>query len=62
MIPVVYGGGNYSAFAPPHSVINVEDFEDVESLANYLKMPKNDTSKYLSYFSWKRNYVIDTSA
>lgn len=31
MIPVVYGGGNYSALAPPHSVINVEEFEDVES-------------------------------
>lgn len=25
-VPIVYGGTNYSAIAPPHSIINVDDF------------------------------------
>ena len=31
------GGADYKKDTPPHSYINVNDFPDVESLANYLK-------------------------
>lgn len=59
IIPIVYGGGDYSRVAPPHSVINVEDFDSVQSLANYLKELEKDVDRYLQYFEWKKNYYID---
>ena len=31
------GGADYKKDTPPHSYIDVNDFPDVESLANYLK-------------------------
>lgn len=62
VIPVVYGGGNYSHIAPPHSYINVEDFENVESLANYLRQLQNDVKSYMKYFEWKKNYYVDSSS
>ena len=37
IVPIVMGGGNYAIDAPPHSVINVNDFSSVENLASYLK-------------------------
>ena len=36
IVPVVMGGGNYTRDAPEHSVINVEDFDSVKELADYL--------------------------
>lgn len=57
VIPIVYGAGDYKTLAPPHSVINVEDFDSVESLADYLQLLTNNDEKYLSYFEWKRNYI-----
>jgi alpha-1,3-fucosyltransferase len=37
VVPVVYGGANYSLYAPPHSYINLDDFQSVDHLAQYLK-------------------------
>ena len=37
MIPIVLGGDNYSTVAPRKSYIDVNDFESVEKLADYLK-------------------------
>ena len=37
VVPVVMGGADYKKDTPPHSYIDVNDFPDVESLANYLK-------------------------
>lgn len=61
VIPVVYGGGNYSSVAPPYSVINAEDFKTVESLANYLKYLESNVTEYLRYFEWKKHYYISKS-
>lgn len=61
IVPIVYGGGNYSSVAPPHSVINVEDFENVESLANYLEYLGSNVTEYLRYFEWKKHYYISKS-
>ncbi|RXG54878.1 Glycoprotein 3-alpha-L-fucosyltransferase A [Armadillidium vulgare] len=50
IIPVVMGGADYAAIAPPYSYINVEDFESPKDLANYLiYLDKNDTA-YMEYF------------
>ena len=37
VVPVVYGGANYSLYAPPHSYINVDDFQSVEQLGEHLR-------------------------
>lgn len=58
VIPIVYGGGNYSAVAPFRSYINVEDYANVESLAKYLKSLEDDVDSYLKYFEWKKHYRI----
>lgn len=62
VIPVVYGAPNYTHLAPPHSHINVDDFENVEILANYLNQLQNDVKRYLEYFEWKKNYYVDNSS
>ena len=42
--------------APPHSHINIRDFDSPKELADYLLyLDKNDTA-YLSYFWWKDHY------
>lgn len=56
LIPIVYGGSNYSHFAPPHSFIDVGDFENFEQLANYLKFLSNNPEEYVKYFWWKKYY------
>lgn len=61
VVPIVYGGGNYKELAPPHSTIDVSDFENVESLADYLKFLVKNTDAYLKYFEWKKSYYIQTS-
>ena len=46
VVPIVMGGGNYLRDAPPHSYIDVKDFEDVQALAEYLVfLDQNDVSK-----------------
>ncbi|KAK4879804.1 hypothetical protein RN001_007950 [Aquatica leii] len=58
IVPVVYGGGNYTASAPPNSVINVADFENVTQLVDYLKFLDANPIEYLKYFKWKKHYKI----
>jgi alpha-1,3-fucosyltransferase len=58
-VPVVYGGSDYSLFFPAGSYINALDFDSPESLANYLKKLMTDDELYLSYFRWRRKYVVD---
>lgn len=49
----------YREFAPPNSYIDIDDFDDLETLAAYIKkLDKNDTL-YNSYFEWKKNYTVE---
>ncbi|XP_066978429.1 alpha-(1,3)-fucosyltransferase C-like isoform X2 [Macrobrachium rosenbergii] len=59
-IPVVFGGGNYSAVAPNHSFINARDFESPKALASYLRAVANNSTLFNSYFKWKRDYVVES--
>lgn len=59
LVPIVYGGADYKKCAPPHSYINVEDFDTVEQLAEYLNYLLQNTEEYLKYFEWKHNYTIN---
>ena len=48
IVPIVMGGGDYATLAPPHSVIDVNYFPSVQSLANYLEyLMKNPVSYIL---------------
>ncbi|KAK4008383.1 hypothetical protein OUZ56_013524 [Daphnia magna] len=58
LIPVVYGGANYSQFAPLHSYINALDYTPKE-LADYLKMLDANDMLYNEYFWWKDHYRVE---
>ena len=58
VVPVVYGGADYSQYAPPHSYINVADFKSPKHLADYLKLLDQNDSLYLSYFAWKSDWQV----
>ncbi len=58
IVPVVLGGGNYSAVAPPHSFIDVSDFSNPRHLASYLQYLIAHPKEYLKYFEWKKLYSV----
>ncbi|KAH7963703.1 hypothetical protein HPB52_022431 [Rhipicephalus sanguineus] len=62
IIPVVYGGANYSHVAPPGSYIDALSFESPMHLARHLKKVARDFNLYKSYFEWKGRYNIDPFA
>ncbi|KAK5646397.1 hypothetical protein RI129_004861 [Pyrocoelia pectoralis] len=62
IVPIVYGAGDYSLSAPPHSVINVNDFVSVKELTDYLKYLDKNANVYLTYFEWKKKYKIVKSS
>jgi alpha-1,3-fucosyltransferase len=55
-VPVVLGGAHYSRFAPPHSYIDVLDYESPKKLADYLKKLSNNRRLYSHYFEWRRHF------
>ncbi|XP_057369403.1 alpha-(1,3)-fucosyltransferase C-like [Daphnia carinata] len=58
IIPVVYGGADYAAYAPPHSYIHVADFASPKELAEYLLLLDKNEALYLKYFEWKKDYDV----
>ncbi|KAL2732422.1 hypothetical protein V1477_014663 [Vespula maculifrons] len=62
ILPIVYGGANYSRFAPKDSYINALDFDSPKELAVYLKRLKTNPKEYRQYFRWKTRYRIEDSA
>ncbi|KAH6937921.1 hypothetical protein HPB50_005245 [Hyalomma asiaticum] len=59
IIPVVFGGANYSQIAPPGSYIDALSFESPMHLARHLKKVAKDFNMYKRYFKWKGDYKID---
>ena len=58
MIPVVLNGADMSQVAPPHSYINVMDFNTTEELASYLNKVDQDDELFASYFWWRDYYTV----
>ncbi|GAB0086945.1 Alpha-(1,3)-fucosyltransferase C [Sergentomyia squamirostris] len=56
IVPVVYGGANYSHYLPPHSFIDASSFPTATELAKYLKYLIEHPEEYLKYFWWKKYY------
>ena len=59
VIPVVMGGANYSALAPPHSYIDAVRYSP-RQLAAYLKMLASDDRLYNEYFWWKPFFKVES--
>jgi len=58
VVPIVYGGADYSQYTPPHSIINVADFKSPKDLANYLNVLDNNDALYVRHFEWKRDWEL----
>lgn len=57
-VPVVFGGANYSLFAPPHSYINARDFQTPKLLAEYLIKLSQNLDLYSRYFHWRGEFNL----
>ncbi|CAF0797699.1 unnamed protein product [Rotaria sordida] len=57
IVPVVLGRTNYSYFIPSSGYIDINQFSNMNSLAQYLNETRYNKEKYLSYFLWKKDYV-----
>lgn len=57
IVPVVLGGADYSAVAPPNSYIDARAFSP-HKLAAYLKHLASNDRFYEAYFDWKDHYRI----
>ena len=55
------GSANYSALLPPHSFIDVRNFESPKHLAQYLESLQYNHKEYLAYFDWKKTYHVQTA-
>ncbi|XP_042872469.1 alpha-(1,3)-fucosyltransferase C-like [Penaeus japonicus] len=60
VIPVVYGLGNYSVQAPPHSYIDALSFPTAKDLADYLLYLHGNDTAYNEYFKWKTYYFVSS--
>ncbi len=56
LIPVVFGGANYSQILPKNSYIDALSFESPEHLAKFLLKVGSDENLYNKYFEWKNEY------
>lgn len=59
-LPVYYGAPNVLKYVPPHSIIDVNQFVDVETktieyarLGNFLNEIASDRGKYMEYHKWR---------
>jgi hypothetical protein len=59
IVPVVYGGGDYTKWIPKSAYIDVRDFESVPDLVNFMLYLSKNATAYNAYFSWKRYIVSD---
>jgi hypothetical protein len=53
VVPVYLGGDNIESHVPPHSIINVKDFNSTSSLAAYLGQVASNRTLYESYHLWR---------
>lgn len=58
-LPIYLGAPNVKDFqVANHSVIYINDFPDIESVANYIKHLDQNEEEYNEYFSWKKNQEL----
>ncbi|KAH8289140.1 hypothetical protein KR054_000879 [Drosophila jambulina] len=62
IVPVVFGGADYSRILPPHSYIDANRFETVSDLALHMNFVGGDVAEYASYFWWRRHYRLGSTS
>ncbi|XP_067645906.1 alpha-(1,3)-fucosyltransferase C-like [Eurosta solidaginis] len=62
LLPVVFGGANYTYFAPPNSYINASDFTSIRELTDYLFYLDQNPEEHIKYFTWRHKYKIQSFA
>ena len=61
IVPIIFNGAkDKKMYGPPKSFIDVNEFDTVENLVNYLKSLINNPREYLKYFWWKKHYTVKT--
>ncbi|XP_026729606.1 alpha-(1,3)-fucosyltransferase C-like [Trichoplusia ni] len=55
VVPIVYGGANYTRFMPDGIYLNAKEF-DVKTLVSKMNEGIKDAEKYAEYFRWKKHY------
>ncbi len=58
LVPIVYGGANYTQHAPAHSYIDARQFKP-KDLAAYLQLLIRNETLYNEYFWWKDYYRVE---
>ncbi|KAL1463916.1 hypothetical protein MTO96_027125 [Rhipicephalus appendiculatus] len=58
IVPVVFGGANYSQIAPHRSYIDALSFGSPKHLAEYLVRLSKNYTEYAAYFTWKESHDI----
>lgn len=58
VVPVVFGGADYSSYLPKGSYINAMDFKNQSQLADYLREVMSSDALYSSYFEWQEFYEV----
>lgn len=57
IVPVVFGGTNYSAILPPNSYIDANR-KNPKELARFLLKISSNRKLYLSYFKWRQTHSV----
>lgn len=58
VIPVVYGGANYTHILPANSYIDVRNFTSAQQLVDYLNYVGDNEAIYKSYFEWRKDFRV----
>lgn len=60
MVPVVFGGANYSQIGPAQSYVDALAFKSPKQLAEHLIVLSRNYTAYSSYFKWKETHQLAT--
>lgn len=58
MVPVVFGGANYSQIGPAQSYVDALAFKSPQQLAEHLRVLSRNYTAYSSYFKWKESQQV----
>ncbi|KAI1289460.1 Alpha-(1,3)-fucosyltransferase C [Halotydeus destructor] len=58
VIPIVYGGANYSFILPPNSYIDANSFPTVTQLGDYLNHVASNETLFNSYLESRKDYTL----
>ena len=53
-VPIYFGAPNIAEFVPPHSVINVRDFDSMRELVQHLLYLQGNATAYQEYLAWRK--------